>query len=122
VLCTSFLWPNPPHYQDPSHVAQQWVSRLEQEAGVGDWPRTSASEGVLATGVAGPGPSTISRRHHSTPTRCQFPDFYVGSYEDALRAAQADAVALCVILLSNEHDDVGYFIRYVCLILWNVLA
>ena len=111
-LCASILRPGP-LYQDPSRVVHQWVNQLEREAGVGDGPNSTTSESTLVTGIAGPGPSTISRRNReSISSRCSFPDFFLGSYEDALRTAQADAVALCVILLSNEHDDVGYFIQY----------
>ena len=41
------------------------------------------------------------------------PDFFVGSYEDALRKAQRELRVLCAILISNEHDDVREFKLFV---------
>ena len=114
--CLSYIWSSQSFHtrqQDPSHAVLQWVSQLEEEAAIdGGLSKPKAFGRVLVTGVAGPGPSTINRRHEQiAPARRRLPDFYAGSYEDALRTAQADAVALCVVLVSEEHDDVGYFVR-----------
>jgi FAS-associated factor 2 len=39
------------------------------------------------------------------------PNFFIGSYEEALRTAQRELRVLCVILVSEEHDDVAPFKR-----------
>jgi FAS-associated factor 2 len=39
------------------------------------------------------------------------PDFTLGSYEEVLRLCQREAKVACVILVSEEHDDVTEFKR-----------
>ena len=41
------------------------------------------------------------------------PDFMLGSYEEMLRVCKKDARIGCVVLVSEEHDDVSEFKRYV---------
>ncbi len=38
----------------------------------------------------------------------------MGSCVSALRVAQKNVRPMCVVLVSEEHDDVADFIRYVC--------
>lgn len=94
---------------DPASVTDRWVRELEEETGairesrVGDVIGTSTS----AEAQAGPGPSTLSRRNESTRAfRKHIPEFYLGSYESALKEAQRDYKPICVIIVSEEHDDV----------------
>jgi FAS-associated factor 2 len=39
------------------------------------------------------------------------PDFTLGSYEEILRLCQREAKIACVIMVSEEHDDVTEFKR-----------
>ncbi|CUA77150.1 hypothetical protein RSOLAG22IIIB_12570 [Rhizoctonia solani] len=88
---------------DPRTAAMRWVRQLEEETGAVSVNRAKDLEGQnegkgkepLNTGV--------------------LPNFYIGSYEEALRIAQRELRVLCVILVSEEHDDVAQFKR-------NVLA
>ena len=70
---------------------------------------------AVSTGAeAGPGPSTLSRRNEeSRDSIKQLPDFFIGSYESALRTAEKERRVLCAILISEEHDDVLEFKRYI---------
>jgi FAS-associated factor 2 len=54
-----------------------------------------------------PGPSSAADEQDvlSDPGRKLLPDFWLGSYESALEAAKREARMLCVVLLSDEHDD-----------------
>ncbi len=45
----------------------------------------------------------------------RLPEFYLGSYEDALSVARRELRIMCVVLVSEEHDDVPAFKRYVAL-------
>ena len=119
---SSLLSTSSPQQHDTSRTILHWVTQLEREAGVtsssnlDSYNSTNTTEAVVVTGVAGPGPSTLNRRLEQSPIpRRPFPEFYMGSYEDALRTAQADAVTLCVVLVSDEHDDVAYFVKWVLL-------
>jgi FAS-associated factor 2 len=49
----------------------------------------------------------------SEGSRKWLPDFTVGTYEDALRTCEREAKIGCVILVSEEHDDVAEFKRRV---------
>jgi FAS-associated factor 2 len=81
------LW-RPPKYESPGVIAERWVRRLEDELGALTWGRAAASE--------------------EGPTK-EIPDFYLGSYQDALMAAKRELKILCVILITDEHDDVPQF-------------
>jgi FAS-associated factor 2 len=41
----------------------------------------------------------------------RLPEFYLGSYEDALSVARRELRIMCVVLVSEEHDDVPVFKR-----------
>lgn len=111
---------------DPASVADRWVRELEEETGAIRESRLGdvvGASGVMheskVVGVssstetqAGPGPSTLSRRNENYKAYRQLiPEFYLGSYEDALDEAQREAKLMCVILVSEEHDDVAEFKR-----------
>lgn len=65
------------------------------------------------------GPSNLTARGtssingHLDDGRKVLPDFMLGSYEEMLRVCKKDARIGCVILVSEEHDDVSEFKRYV---------
>lgn len=99
---------------DAASVADRWVRALEEETGAFRESRLGDA-GVSASGAdaqAGPGPSTLSRRNESTRAyRAQIPEFYLGSYESVLREALQETRLLCVVIVSEEHEDVPEFKR-----------
>lgn len=76
--------------------------------------RSQASSGE-ATGVASGSSGAVSRRPGDESAARMLPDFYVGSYESFARtcAKELDAKIGCVVIVSEEHDDVATFKRYV---------
>lgn len=109
---------------DPSIVAERWVRELEEETGAVCISKAAAmdaqengngnaSTSAIATGSeAGPSNRAIPVKRHATQVKT-LPDFFLGGYDAALRAAQRDARVLCVIITSEEHDDVPEFKRNV---------
>ena len=109
---------------DPASVADRWVRELEEETGAIRESRLGDFDGITgsasgAQAKAGPGPSTLSRRNESSRSyRKQIPEFYLGSYENALQEAQRQAQPLCAVIVSEEHDDVPEFKRYVIILIF----
>jgi FAS-associated factor 2 len=66
-----------------------------------------------STGVAGPSnvasSSTLRPRGDPYGNGRILPDFYLGGYEEAMRLCQKELRIGCVILVSEEHEDVGEF-------------
>lgn len=92
-------------YEDAGTVAERWVHGLEEDLGALTLSRRRAQQNEIAQGHA-----------HDTNTADNggvLPDFYLGSYEDALNCAKRELRVLCVILVSDEHDDVPEFKRCV---------
>lgn len=98
---------------DPAVVAERWVRELEEETSAVCISKAALME-AQAEGNGGgePGPSSraglVHRRTEKVKT---LPDFFLGGYDAALRAAQRDAKVLCAVLTSEEHDDVPAFRR-----------
>ena len=96
------------------------IRELEEETGGIRESRLGDLDMGSSTGAevqAGPGPSTLSRRNEAARAhRRLIPEFYLGSYEEVLRVAQREYRLLCVVLVSNEHDDVPEFKRCVILL------
>ncbi|PVF96978.1 hypothetical protein CPB86DRAFT_761237 [Serendipita vermifera] len=98
------------HSDDPSVVAERWVRDLEEETGA-----VCISKAALMDAQAEdsePGPSSRPVRRHPVKTKT-LPDFFLGGYDAAVRAAQNEARVLCVIITSEEHDDCPAFRREV---------
>lgn len=87
------LW-RPGKRELPGTVAERWVRALEDEVGGLTWGRMQATETR---------PEAVK----------EIPDFYLGSYGDALGVAKRELRVLCIILVSDEHQDVPRFKRYV---------
>ncbi|KAG8688050.1 hypothetical protein FRC11_006167 [Ceratobasidium sp. 423] len=92
---------------DPRTAAMRWVRQLEEETGAVSIGRAKE----LEKGAE----EDEGKGKESPNTGRVLPNFYIGSYEEALRIAQRELRVLCVILVSEEHDDVAQFKR-------NVLA
>ena len=102
-------------------MADRWVRALEEETGAVCISRAGAA-GVAATTARDAGPSSLSSRgviqNDGDPSGDGgklLPDFTLGSYEDFLNICQKEAKIACVILVSEEHDDVAEFKRSVLL-------
>ncbi len=90
----------------------RWIRQLEEETGA---IRGGQNGAVIASSTgaeAGPGPSTLSRRNEVQRDDVRrLPEFFFGSYEQVLNVAQKELRVLCVVLVSDEHDDVPDFKR-----------
>ncbi|KAG8738088.1 hypothetical protein FRC10_007299 [Ceratobasidium sp. 414] len=89
---------------DPRTATMRWVRQLEEETGavcVGH-EKEAKSDGEEESGKG-----KVSVKGGTLP------NFFLGSYEEALRCAQRDPRVLCVVLVSEEHDDVAQFKRTV---------
>jgi len=96
----------PPPIDDPMVAADRLVRQLEEETGAICVSRVGLSlqEGELGHAVSeGEGPEK----------RKILPDFWIGSYKTALETAKKDIKILCVILMSEEHEDMPEFRRNV---------
>jgi FAS-associated factor 2 len=103
------------HSDDPSVVAERWVRELEEETGavcISKAALMDAQGGGDNSNDAEPGPSSRPVRRHPVKTKT-LPDFFLGSYDAAVRAAQSESRVLCVIITSEEHDDCPAFRREV---------
>ena len=107
---------------DARSVAERWVRALEEETGavcVGNKGRRRAEESSsigagVASGVAGP--STLTARAPAWSEDADvklLPNFFLGGYEEFARTCLRDIKIGCVVLVSEEHDDVAEFKRCV---------
>lgn len=97
--------------EDPKSVTDRWVRSLEEETGAVCTSRSGTE--AAATGVAGPSATSTStlRSRGDTTTGRVLPDFFLGSYEEAMRTCQRQLRIGCVILVSDEHQDAAEFKR-----------
>ena len=97
--------------EDPKSVTDRWVRALEEETGAVCLSR-SGNE-ATTTGVAGPSASTstLRSRGDGSTTGPLLPDFFLGSYEEAMRTCQRQLKIGCIILVSDEHQDAAKFKR-----------
>jgi FAS-associated factor 2 len=120
---------------DPYTEADRWVRSLEEETGATCISKASSfftnvplKEG---DGEAGSSSSVMRNRHGpmggGLGAGKVLPDFWLGSYEEALRACQQQLRIGCAILVSAEHDDTLTFKRCVlrpctsiCLLTWTL--
>lgn len=87
---------------------------MEEETGCVVFSRTHAGE-TEASGVASGSSSVLNRRTGEDTNSRALPDFFIGSYEEFARicAQESDPRIGCIVLVSEEHDDVAAFKRYV---------
>ncbi|KAF9465844.1 hypothetical protein BDZ94DRAFT_1213664 [Collybia nuda] len=93
--------------------SDRWVRELEEETGAVCIGRANVPRGLStssATNSAGPS-SLTARPRVSSEDRKLLPDFVLGSYDEALRTCRDEARIGCIILVSEEHDDVTEFKR-----------
>lgn len=116
----NFYRPLPSGPSDPRSVADRWVRALEDETGAVCISRANVIAAAASSGMDA-GPSTLTSRTGCASAdhgkafeegRKLLPDFTLGSYEDILKMCQREAKIACIILVSEEHDDVSEFKRY----------
>ncbi|KAF8581450.1 UBX-domain-containing protein [Ramaria rubella] len=95
---------------DPASVADRFVRELEDETGA---MTVSRARALRRENETGPSSSAAEQDVLLDPGRKLLPDFWLGSYESALDAVKREARVLCVVLLSDEHDDTPEFRRSV---------
>ncbi|KAG6811564.1 hypothetical protein H0H92_006868 [Tricholoma furcatifolium] len=79
----------------------RWVRELEEETGA-----VSISSGSSTAIDTPPGLTARARIPDDTKV---LPDFTLGTYDQALRICQREARIACIVLVSEEHDDVPEF-------------
>lgn len=83
--------------EDTATVAERLVHDLEKETGALTLRRAAAAS---------------SSPTKEAPEQTQvLPDFYIGSFEQALEAAEMELKVLCIILLSNDSEGDAEFKR-----------
>ena len=94
----------------------RWLRELEEETGAISVGRLKQQpRGTTSSFNTEPGQSSlVSRRTNGQfeDGRKLLPDFTISTYEDMLRLCQREMKIGCVILVSEEHDDVLEFKRY----------
>ena len=110
--------PRPELKTDPRSAAERWVRSLEEETGAVSLSRSRSRTGEAASSGVGTSTSTLTSRpgkESEEDTERVLSDFFLGSYEEFARACGKDIDARigCVILVSEEHDDVPEFKRSV---------
>ncbi|RPD56562.1 hypothetical protein L226DRAFT_531309 [Lentinus tigrinus ALCF2SS1-7] len=118
------LGPGPSHEaKDPKSVAERWVLTLEEETGAvcisrsANRRREQGNGHSVATGVAGPSNLTVRSAWEEGSSGAAegdlklLPDFFLGGYEEFARTCQKDIKIGCIVIVSDEHDDVPEFKR-----------
>ncbi|KAH9475922.1 FAS-associated factor 2 [Psilocybe cubensis] len=101
---------------------ERWLRALEEETGaVAVSRRVQAKGSSTATADPGAGSSTLTSRAAAGSStgangiwedgRKYLPDFTISTYEDFLRRCQNETKIGCIVLVSEEHDDVPEFKR-----------
>ncbi|KAG9012526.1 hypothetical protein FRB94_005843 [Tulasnella sp. JGI-2019a] len=104
----------PPRPGNPRDAAERWVRELEDETGALSVTRAAVTATTTSRGGKDVGEGSELRHREKSDTKGRLlPDFWLGSYESALKAAQTDAKMLCVVIVSEEHDDTAEFKRNV---------
>ncbi|KDR79095.1 hypothetical protein GALMADRAFT_242958 [Galerina marginata CBS 339.88] len=94
----------------------RWLRDLEEETGAISIGRSKAPRGTTSSLNIDAGQSSLTSRLPSANGQTEdgrkyLPDFTISTYEDMLRMCQREAKIGCVILVSDEHDDVPEFKR-----------
>ena len=93
----------------------RWLRELEEETGAISIGRLKQPRGTTSSFNTEPGQSSLTSRRTNGQIedgRKLLPDFTISTYEEMLRLCQREMKIGCVILVSEEHDDVLEFKRY----------
>lgn len=104
------------HFRPPSRGGpDRWLRELEEETGAISIGRLKLPHGTTSSINTEPGQSSLTSRRQNGQTedgRKLLPDFTISTYEEMLKLCQREIKIGCVILVSEEHDDVPEFKRY----------
>ena len=112
-------------FREPSRGGgpDKWLRELEEETGaisIGrlkqQQPRGTTSSFNNTTTETGQSSSSLTSRRTNGQIddgRKHLPDFTISTYEEMLKLCQREMKIGCVILVSEEHDDVLEFKRYI---------
>ena len=99
------------------------MRELEEETGAVSIGRLKLPRGTTSSIGLDAGPSSLTSRvaagnsgsgnGFTEDGRKVLPDFVLRGYEETLRMCQRDAKIACIVLVSEEHDDVAEFKRCV---------
>ncbi|KAG6908452.1 hypothetical protein DXG01_004535 [Tephrocybe rancida] len=106
VRFTTFSFYTPRPRPRPRSGADRWVRELEEETGA-----ISISSSTTALAASTASTSGLTHRAGLPDDTKLLPDFTLGTYEDALRTMQRESRVGCIVLVSEEHDDVPEFKR-----------
>jgi FAS-associated factor 2 len=108
---------------------ERWLRELEEETGAISMGRLKAIRGISSgvgiggtsldsRGGANAGASTSGAKSANGKVTIEFedgrkylPDFAICTYEELLKTCQREMKVGCVVLVSDEHDDVPEFKR-----------
>lgn len=93
--------------EDPTATADRFIRELEDETGAMTISHASAAAIEVMEGVA----DSSKSAGKAVATGRLLPDFFIGSYEQALKIAEKELRVLCAIILNSEHDDAPEFRR-----------
>ena len=120
-------------FREPSRGGgpDRWLRELEEETGaisIGrlkqQQPRGTTSSFDTTTTESGQSSSSLTSRRTNGQIddgRKLLPDFTISTYEEMLKLCQREMKIGCVILVSEEHDDVLEFKRYIYTQCCNIL-
>ena len=103
------------HHRPSRGGPDRWLRELEEETGAISVGRLKLSRGSTSTSSFEPGQSSLTSRRKNGQTedgRKLLPDFTISTYEETLKLCQREMKIGCIILVSEEHDDVPEFKRY----------
>jgi FAS-associated factor 2 len=99
----------------PSHRGgpDKWVAELEEELDAVCIGRLRGPRGSTTGVEAGPSRLTARNTQSGEPAdgKKLLPDFIISSYEEFLRTCQRELKIGCIILVTEEHDDIPEFKR-----------
>ncbi|KDE03590.1 hypothetical protein MVLG_05925 [Microbotryum lychnidis-dioicae p1A1 Lamole] len=103
---------------DPVGSAERFVRSIEEMTGAVRWSRRLGDAQGSSSSVVGTssgGSSSLERRRSgsNSSARKALPDFWIGSYESALKKAKDDFQVLMVVLTCDEHEGDELFKRRV---------
>lgn len=102
------------HFRPSRGGPDRWLRELEEETGAISIGRLKLPRGTTSSLNMEPGQSSLSSRRQNGQIedgRKLLPDFIVSTYEEMLRQCQREMKIGCIILVSEEHDDVPDFKR-----------
>lgn len=113
--------PNSISRLDPATAAERFVRSLEETTGAVRWSRRNEStqnydsstsgSGVGSSGIEVGTSAEGMRRRGAGAGRKALPEFWVGSYDSAVRKAKNEARVMMIVLTCEEHESHDDFVK-----------